>query len=125
MRLIPKAKPLNYALMWKCADCGKWNKEDSESCMKCARAQPILPAAARPRAQLIHMLDTVIAYCEDNGMNTCATAILRAMIIAYGTQTEGYLADLCRSFIGVHMHYRTDGERLLTFRGAWKENKKR
>jgi hypothetical protein len=115
MKLLPPAQPLDYVLMWKCHACSKWNAPDAESCIKCAQKQPILAQASRPRARLIEMLDTVIAYCDDNGLNTCATSILRAVIVAYQTQTEGSLASMCRTFIQLHLHYRQDGDRLLTW----------
>jgi hypothetical protein len=122
MKLIPHTERLNYDLMWKCS-CTKWNHEDADSCAKCARTKPLQPDDARSKIHFLRMVDTVIAYAEDHGMNAFAPVILRAIIVAYGTETEGTLASMCRAFISVHLYYRQDGDRLLTFKGKWKTRK--
>ena len=124
MKLLPDNQPLDYSLMWRCHSCSKWNREDAESCSKCALERPIQPHEAKPKQNLIRMLDTVIAYCEDTGMNTCMPIILRAVLIALLTGTEGSLAELCRVFGQLHNFYRRDGDKILNFQNRWRPVKK-
>jgi hypothetical protein len=123
MKLLPQQ--LNYDLMWKChaLHCGKWNHEEAESCIKCAQAKPLQPLEAKSKQHLIRMLDTVIAYAQDNGLGTCAPTILRAVIIAYLTGSEGHLESMCRAFGMIHAMYRVDGDRILNFKNQWKDKK--
>jgi hypothetical protein len=97
---------LHYDLMFKCHACGKWNREDAESCLKCAQAKPLQPLEAKSKQHLLRMLDTVMAYAQDNGLGTCAPTIFHATSVAYLTGTEGQLADVCQGFLGVHQYYR-------------------
>lgn len=103
---LPKAARRDYSTLWRCHRCATWNDEDLETCIGCGHARPILPHEAKPRKQLIRMLETMLAYAEDHGMNNFTPWILRAAIIAYTTETEGHLAALCRAFVGIHMRYR-------------------
>lgn len=91
--------------------------------MKCALARPIPPWEAKPKQNLIRMLDTLVAYCEDTGMNTYMTIIFRAIIIALLTETEGHLGDLCRVFGQLHNFYRRDGDRILNYQYRWRPTK--
>lgn len=127
MKLIKKEKPLPYALMWKCQspDCRKWNPADVDSCLKCSRRQPIAVDEVRPLRQFIRMLDTLIEFAQDHGMGSSAPTILRAIIIAYETRTEGHLESLCRVFGLLHSMYRIDGDKVLNWKGVWKDTKQK
>jgi hypothetical protein len=119
MKLIP-TQNLKYALKWKCHLCASWVDADLEICQECHTPRPLEPRRAAGRKHLLGMLDTVVAYSDDHGM-PMTSGILRALIIALETETEGYLYPLSRSFAMLHKHYRQDGKKFLSSKGVWKE----
>jgi hypothetical protein len=108
MKLIPQERR-DYRMLWKCAACAKWNSKGVNECLQCGQTEPMHPEESLPKQRLIQILEVALEYAHDHGLATCADPVLRAAIIAYGTNTEGYLASLCSGFGGLHAHYALDG----------------